>query len=513
MGKKKRLFSMVLAIVLTCSVLSVCTDVDAATTPVARHGKLSVRGTQLVDKNGQAVILRGVSTHGLQWYAQYNNKEAYRTLRDDWGASVIRLAMYVEEGGYMSNPKQNEQEVTKGVDYATELGMYAIIDWHILNGNTSNPKNYQEQAKQFFAKMAKKYKDHQNVIYEICNEPNNCSWDDIKAYAEAVIATIRQYDKDAIIIVGTPTWSQLGSAGHLYEPADRPIDKKYSNIMYTFHFYASDPAHNQWLSQKIETAIAKGLPVFVTEFGLSQADGNGTVDTAKAKIWLERCEKNKVSYCVWSLSNDFRSSSMIKNSCSKTSGWTQNDLTPAGQYIRNWYRSKREKAQTTTSTEVDNPKVPNLAKDVTVSYRTFVQKKGWKATVKNAKASGAVNTGKKIAAIRIKVSGNSNLGIRYKTKMVAGKWQPYKTGNAISGTAKNTKAMELIRIELTGKDKAKYDVYYRVHVKGKGWLGWAKNGKTAGSSGKNKGIDGINIAIQKKGKKAPGKTTGAYVKK
>ena len=66
----------------------------AEATPVSSHGKLSVSGTQLVDRYGQPFQIRGVSTHGLQWFSQYNNKEAYRTLRDDWKANCIRLAMY-----------------------------------------------------------------------------------------------------------------------------------------------------------------------------------------------------------------------------------------------------------------------------------------------------------------------------------------------------------------------------------------------------------------------------------
>ena len=169
-----------------------------------------------------------------------------------------------------------------------------------------NPQTYKSQAKTFFAEMAQKYKDYNNVIYEICNEPNNCSWSDIKSYAEEIISVIRSYDNDGIIIVGTPTWSQLGSQGHLYEPADDPI-RGYSNLMYAFHFYASEPAHNQWLTEKIGTAINKGLPVFVTEFGLSAANGDGNIDLGKADEWLNRCDKYNVSYCVWSLSNDWRS--------------------------------------------------------------------------------------------------------------------------------------------------------------------------------------------------------------
>ena len=102
-------------------------------------------------------------------------------------------------------------QIYKGVKYATELGMYVIIDWHILNDG--NPMTQLAQAKKFFATMSNKYKNQKNVIYEICNEPNGCSWTSIKSFATQVIKVIRKYDKKAIIVVGTPTWSQLGSDG------------------------------------------------------------------------------------------------------------------------------------------------------------------------------------------------------------------------------------------------------------------------------------------------------------
>lgn len=490
---RKKIVSWIITIALVLGIVAIVVPeqaVQAATvTPVSTHGKLSVKGTQLVDKSGQPFQIRGVSTHGLQWYAQYNNKAAYQTLRDDWCANAVRLAMYVDEGGYYSDRNGMKQKVNDGVRYATELGMYAIIDWHLLN---VNPINYTNEAKAFFAEMANKYKNYDNVIYEICNEPNNCAWSDIKNYATEVIRTIRTYDKDAIIIVGTPTWSQLGNQGHTYEPADDPI-RGYSNLMYAFHFYASEPAHNQWLTAKIQTAIQKGLPVFVSEFGLSEASGDGNVDLTKAAEWMKRCDDNKVSYCVWSLSNDYRSSSLIKNSCSKTSGWTVDELTTAGQYIRNYYRSKRE------TTEEDNPKVKNLAKNITVSYKTHIQTYGWQNYVSNGKMSGSVGSAKRLEGIRIKVSGDANLGIRYKTHVQTYGWQDWKSNDAMSGTEGKAKRLEAICIELTGANKDKYDVYYRVHAQTYGWLDWSKNGEMAGTEGLAKRLEAINIIIVPKG--------------
>lgn len=105
-----------------------------------------------------------------------------------------------------------------------------------------------EYLKEFFAQMALKYADNNNVIYEICNEPNGgTSWEDIKNYAGQVIPVIRQYDKDSVIIVGTPNWSQ-----YVNQAAESPISG-YENIMYSFHFYAG--THKEDMRQNVQNAI------------------------------------------------------------------------------------------------------------------------------------------------------------------------------------------------------------------------------------------------------------------
>ena len=72
--------------------------------------------------------------------------------------------------------------------------MYVIVDWHILSDG--NPNSHKKEAKAFFKEMSKELKGYNNVIYEICNEPNNgTSWKEIKSYAKRVISTIRENDK------------------------------------------------------------------------------------------------------------------------------------------------------------------------------------------------------------------------------------------------------------------------------------------------------------------------------
>ena len=304
-------------------------NVSAATTPVKKNGRLSVKGTRLVNSQGKAVVLKGVSTHGINWFPQYVNKAAFKTLRDNWGVNCIRLAMYTEEyNGYCSGGNQAELRklINNGVKYATELGMYVIIDWHILSDG--NPVKNKKQAMSFFKYMAKKYKNQNNIFYEICNEPNGgTSWNRIKSYASSVIKTIRKYDKKNIILVGTPTWSQDVDVA-----ADSPI-KGYSNIMYTFHFYAA--THGDSYRQKVQAAIQKGLPIFVSEFGISESSGNGRIDKNEANKWIQFLKKNKISYVCWSLCNKNESCSLLKSSCSRTGNFKKSDLSQAGL----WYKS------------------------------------------------------------------------------------------------------------------------------------------------------------------------------
>ncbi|MCR5466937.1 MAG: cellulase family glycosylhydrolase [Lachnospiraceae bacterium] len=296
-------------------------------TPFELHGKLNVSGTKILDQNGREFQLKGVSTHGLQWFPQYVNEETFRTIRDDWGANVIRLAMYTDENGYCTGGptvKKNLRElIDKGVKLADKLGMYVIIDWHILHDLT--PVRYQDEALSFFEDVSKQYGSYGNVIYEICNEPNGgTSWNEIKGYAEKVIPIIRKNAGDAIVIVGTPTWSQ-----DVDQAANNPI--KGTNIMYALHFYAG--THKDNLRQKMNAAVRKGLPVFVSEFGITDASGNGRCDIDEANKWVVLMDELKISYVCWNLANKNESSSLIRAGVNKLSGFTKDDLSTEGNWL------------------------------------------------------------------------------------------------------------------------------------------------------------------------------------
>lgn len=310
-------------------------EVKTTTYYDASAGRLHVKGTKLVDKKGHEVQLRGVSTHGLSWYPQYVNDKCFAQLHDKWGANVVRLAMYTEEyNGYCSGDAKNRSDlkklIKKGVRLAKKHKMYVIVDWHILSDG--NPNSHKKEAKAFFREMSREFKGYNNVIYEICNEPNNgTSWKEIKSYARSVISTIRKNDKKAVIVVGTPTWSQ-----DVDQAAADPI--KGDNIMYALHFYAA--THKTDLRNKMTAAINKGLPVFVTEYGICDASGNGAIDKKEADRWIQTMDEYGVSYIAWNLSNKQESSSIIKSSCPKVSGFKKSELSDEGRWLYHLLRKK-----------------------------------------------------------------------------------------------------------------------------------------------------------------------------
>lgn len=289
-------------------------------------GALQVVGTQLSAEDGRAVQLRGVSTHGLSWYPEYVNQEFFDELRNDWNANVVRLAMYTgESGGYCTDgdPEALYDLVRNGAQYAAAADLYAIVDWHTLSDN--NPLQHADEAEDFFARISADLADNNNVLYEICNEPNgSTTWEDISAYADRIIPVIRENDPDAIIIVGTPTWSQ-----EVDKAAATPLAA--DNLMYTLHFYAA--SHQQDLRDRLKSTVEGGLPVFVTEFGICDASGDGRIDYASADAWVNLMDELDVSYICWNLSNKDETSALFKTSCTKTSGFTKDDLSEEGVWM------------------------------------------------------------------------------------------------------------------------------------------------------------------------------------
>ena len=324
-------------------------DIPFSQTPVGKHGKLHLKKVAgygnapvIVDKNDNPYQLRGASSHGIQWDVGYNyvNKGAMQSLRDEWGVNLFRMACYVTQDGYTVGAQSRmDQKIEEGVQAAKELGMYVIVDWHI---HAENPHTTKSWAKDFFKKYATKYKDYDNVIFEICNEPTGVQWytgggNDLYSYCKEIAGIIRDCGSDALIVCGTNTWSQ-----DVEDVAKKPLkDDGFEDILYTFHFYSG--SHYADKMAKVKTATADGTPIFVTEFGICDASGNGGFDTANADAWIKLCDSYNISYACWSFCNKGESASYLSTSCSKTTGgYVASDLATTGIWLVNTYRAHQD---------------------------------------------------------------------------------------------------------------------------------------------------------------------------
>ena len=324
-----------LAILGLAVILSACRTVAPVSqipkSLVDLHGRLSVKGNRIVDKNGEPIVLRGMSLYWSQWKGQFYNANAVKWLRDDWHCTVVRASMAVGAGGYLANPEREAQKIKVVVQAAIDLGIYVIIDWHAMREGSNT--NTLQASQAFFEDLAKTYAKYPNVIYELWNEPlNNQDWSTvIKPYHEAVIPKIRAHDPNNLIVCGTQTWSQ-----DVDKAARDPL--KFSNVAYTLHFYAG--THRQSLRNKALSALTNGVAIFVTEWGNSPASGNGKIDLEEARRWLDFTDQNQLSWCNWSVADLAESSAALRPGADFNGGWTTNNISPSGMFVREELRAK-----------------------------------------------------------------------------------------------------------------------------------------------------------------------------
>jgi endoglucanase len=290
---------------------------------------LSVCGTNICNEAGEAIQLRGMSSHGIQFFPDCLNEASITALRDDWNAEFVRISMYVQEGGFETDPEGFTAKVNLAVEQATALGLYAVIDFHILT--PGDPNFNLERAKTFFADVAAEHADKNNVIYEVANEPNGVSWLDIKAYAEEVIPVIRAESPDSVVFVGTRGFSSLGvsEGANETEVINDPVEAE--NVVYTFHFYAA--SHKDFQRETVARA-AQSLPLFVSEFGTQTFTGDGANDLESSTQWLDLLKELKIGYAMWSYSDGRETNSaFVQGTCQGTDYSSAAVLTESGRFI------------------------------------------------------------------------------------------------------------------------------------------------------------------------------------
>ena len=187
------------------------------------------------------------------------------------------------------------------------------------------------QAIDFWTKFAQLYQNESHVLYEIANEPNNVNWNTVLDYHNSVISAIRAIDTETIIIAGTTTWSQ-----DIHLAASTPVDQPY-NVMYTFHFYA---ASHEALYDRVASYI-NSIPIFVSEWGYSSADGGGSYDMDVSQQFLDLFSDTSstiLSWVMWNWSDKSETSAILEPSSCGSEAWT--DVTCPSKYVENYMKSE-----------------------------------------------------------------------------------------------------------------------------------------------------------------------------
>lgn len=309
---------------LLCTLL--LTHKSLAVPPITTSGNQVLFGGQTGSLAGNSFFWSNNNYGGERYY----NRATVSWLKRDWRTPIVRAAMGVEDpGGFIDSPTSNRNRVITLVDAAIAENIYVIIDWHSHYAER-NPS----QAVSFFRDMARRYGQNNNVIFEIYNEPIDASWAQIKQYATPVIKAIRDAGSNNLIVVGTPFYSQR------VDEASRSPISGFENIAYTLHFYAG--THRSDLRNRAVTALANGIPLFVTEWGTVNASGDGSVDIMETDRWMSFLASNNISHLNWSVNDKQEGASVIKPGTSTNGNWQSSDLTASGAVVRNIIRGWRQ---------------------------------------------------------------------------------------------------------------------------------------------------------------------------
>jgi len=287
-----------------------------------RYGWLEVKDGQLCSETGEPVQLRGMSSHDLRKFPFAATTVS--NLADGWGASVVRAAMYVDVPRFA--PYMFATNAVKSiVEQALKADIYVIIDWHMLA--EGDPRRRQIEARDWLGEMAREYGSRPNVLFEICNEPNGpgIKWSGIRSYADFVIPAIRSNAPRNIIIVGTDSWSQ-----GVRSAAAAPLS--YSNVVYALHFYSG--THHQSLRDDANYALKLKLPIFVSEWGLTDYTGQGLLFPGEAQKWLNWMDQRKISWVNWSFSTCAEGSAALKSYAKMGGPWPDAEVSASGIWVK-----------------------------------------------------------------------------------------------------------------------------------------------------------------------------------
>lgn len=301
-------------------------------TPRSQLPALHVQGNEILDENGNRVVLHGVNSLGvgemLYYFPDKWNEEYFKKMKE-WNVKIVRFPIHYGLYKWYEEklPGYFLKSLDQGIELAAKNGIYSIIDFHSIGwpptGEYSgeiydpnwggNPYEFTpEELEDFWRKVSKYFaNDTRIAFYDLFNEPakedHNIggvgedisleAWLEWRNFAERLIDIIRENDPNRVVLVGGLQFSYYINHSVEY-PVRRP------NVVYSVHVYKETNWMTSW-DEAFGNASSQ-VPVLVGEVGFDPEDPNvGETIENFALPLMDYLEEKSVGWLAWNFSPEW----------------------------------------------------------------------------------------------------------------------------------------------------------------------------------------------------------------
>ncbi len=304
----------------------------------AAHGFVHTHGEELVDGEGQPLLLRGINlgnwfevegymfhfdggpqspreiedltkellgpAKAEEFWQQY--RASYITEADidrikAMGFNSVRVPLHWKF--FASDDAEGFRLVDQLVEWAKKDGIYVILDMHCAPGGQTgsniddswgypwlySSQEAQEETVAVWRRIAAHYKNNATVLgYDLLNEPLP-DWPKLEPLKRELLpvymriaAGIRQVDKNHVLILGGANWdTNFGVFSGTFDP----------NMMFTFHKYWTEKTDTSVIEEYLKFRHEHHVPVWLGESGENK--------DAWVEAFRKTLEENHVGWAFW----------------------------------------------------------------------------------------------------------------------------------------------------------------------------------------------------------------------
>jgi hypothetical protein len=259
-------------------------------------GPLTTQGNQILDGNGEPLILRGMQRFGLEGGSKNPlPTEAEIQQLSMWGANEVRISLgeqlWLQTSCFYDSTYP--EEVDKVVNWVTSRGMVALINLHFSTAGdcrspTLTPMADSPGSLTFWQEVATRYESNKLVAFDLFNEPYvpQSTWLNGGSFVfdgHGVAAAGMQELYDAVRNTGAKNLVVVSGLNYASQAPTKFVAGV--NIAYGVHAYtcpqgpppnctkayAADPYDPSPILDKWLT-LAKTYPLIISEFGFPNGD-------------------------------------------------------------------------------------------------------------------------------------------------------------------------------------------------------------------------------------------------